>query len=482
MPKPRENGNIPDADCGAVALRECITQSDFLEVGGDGELLIERHRCADLLAAFGSPLYVTSEKSLLANYRRFRDAFDRRWPAVVRVFYATKCNPNLAIRAILRGAGADVECFSAGEYDTCLDCGFARDQIMVNGSSKEDGFLATLAAAGSIVNIDSVEEIDALERLASPTDPVPVNLRLKISTPALDGFDAAFFKGVGSVNEAVRRSKWGFGAAAATDLVRRLMAMPQVRLLGYSSHVGRFSNLPQAYAAVAREVAATASRIAAATGFKPAVLDLGGGWARHREPESRGFDLNPHTIEDYADAVTGALKEELGQGEGARLPELWLEPGRYIVGNAVTLLATVGSVKRDVGRAWVHVDASTNDLMRIETSQSRHVILPAGRMNEAFAETVDVVGPTCIPSLLGADRRMPPLDRGDIVAILDAGMYAEAISNRFNSVPAPANVLLSGEGAEYIRVPEAPRDLYATHRIPEAHRPALLNRREELPR
>ncbi len=123
-------------------------------------------------------------------------------------------------------------------------------------------------------------------------------------------------------------------------------------------------------------------------------------------------------------------------------------------------------MKRDAGFAWAHVDASTNDLMRIETSQSWYHILPASRMDEPLSQEFELVGGTCIPSVLGSQRAMPALRRGDIVAILDAGMYAEAISNQFNSIPRPASVLVRPEGVDTIRRRETIDDVFATHAIP----------------
>ncbi len=456
-----QGDKVPQHRCGADHLTMIAAPGDDFEIGADGGLSIGGCDAASLLNRFGSPLLVTSRATLTGNLNRFRAAFMSRWPAPVRVFYATKCNPTLAIRAIMRVEGADMECFSAYEYAACLRCGFPPERIIVNGSSKDDAFVAKIAASGSVVNIDSEDEIELLEQNGHA---VPVCLRLKLMSDAFDSFDPAFFKTSGSINDAIRRSKWGFSRDRAAAIVARILASPRLRLLGYSAHVGRFSNLPAAYAAIAQEMVRSTNSIANETGFWPQVLNLGGGWARQREPESRSLDINPHGIEDYAEATTRAIRETWPTGRP--LPELWFEPGRYIVGNAVTLLTTVGSVREDLGRIWAHVDASTNDLMRIETSNAAHAILPASRMNEPCTATADIVGPTCIPSLIGRDRPMPPPRRGDILAVLDAGMYAEAISNRFNSMPAPANVLVQDGRPLEIRQRETYDDIYGLHRIP----------------
>jgi diaminopimelate decarboxylase len=202
------------------------------------------------------------------------------------------------------------------------------------------------------------------------------------------------------------------------------------------------------------------------TGFAPRILDIGGGWPRARDPESRCLELNPLPIEEYASTTCTALLEALEAGS-LPVPELWLEPGRYIVGNAGVLLTTVGTVKRDLGFTWVNLDASSNNLPRMDTSGSVYWVLPAAGLERAMSEAVTFVGGTCTDSIFGIDRVSPPVKRGDIFAILDAGMYAESASTQFNSMPRPATVLVNGASADLIKERETVADLFAHSRIPE---------------
>ena len=87
-------------------------------------------------------------------------------------------------------------------------------------------------------------------------------------------------------------------------------------------------------------------------------------------------------------------------------------------------------------------------------------------MDAPQTETVDVVGSTCIPSVLGSDRSMPELRAGDTLAILDTGMYAEAISNQFNGIPRPATILIGPHDVAVIKRRESVEDLFAHHVIP----------------
>jgi diaminopimelate decarboxylase len=146
---------------------------------------------------------------------------------------------------------------------------------------------------------------------------------------------------------------------------------------------------------------------------------------------------------------------------------LWLEPGRFIVGNAAVLLARVGAVKRDLGLTWVNLDASTNNLMRIDTSHSIHYVFPAAGMNREAVEHAIVVGETCIDSVFSPDCLVPPLERGEPIAILDAGMYAETASTQLNGIPRPATVLVSGSSSDMVKERETVGDVFSKHRIPD---------------
>jgi diaminopimelate decarboxylase len=87
-------------------------------------------------------------------------------------------------------------------------------------------------------------------------------------------------------------------------------------------------------------------------------------------------------------------------------------------------------------------------------------------MNAPYALHADLVGPTCIPSVIGSDRALPELAEDDIVAILDAGMYAEAIANQFNATPRPASVLVNAGEATLVKRRETIADLFARHIVP----------------
>ncbi len=426
-------------------------------------LQVDGHDVDDLLRRFGSPLNVLVETTVRANYRRVANAFRAGWPGSSRVLYAIKANSTLAVRAILSQEGAGGDCFGLGELHATLAAGADPALVAMNGSDKTAEEIDAAIAAGITINIDGADELDLIAQACRTGRRARVNLRLKVLPPDLDRYVEPRHPVPGGYVDGVRRAKWGHTVSAALPLLQAARAMPEIDVHGFTCHIGHLSHRTEAFVAVAAALAAAVRDLHAACGFVPSVLDLGGGWAPERDPSFRGHGRVSPPIETVAAASAKALLAGLPPG---MLPALWVEPGRFIVSNAVVLLARGGAVKRDAGHCWMHVDASTNNLPRIESGDFHYTILPASRMHDPMDETVDIVGGTCFRSVLGAGRAMPAPRRGDLVAILDAGMYAEAFANQFNSVPRPATVLVSSHGAEVVKARETIADLFRNQHVP----------------
>jgi len=450
---------------GERQLEQLRLPSDRLAVDAAGELKVAGANAAALVRAFGSPLNVVVEETIRSNYRRIRDAFAASWPAPVRVLYSVKANNTLAISAILSEEGAGSDCFGLGELHVTLAAGTDPGLAVMNGSNKTRAEIEAAIEAGLTINVDGDDEADVIAGACRAGRRVRVNVRLKVFPDQLDAYVDELHPTPGGYVSGLRRAKWGFTAPAAVPLVRRLLRLEGAELLGLSCHIGHLSGRVESFAAVAAAIAGAVTALRDETGFAPSVLDIGGGWPPQRDPSFRSPGIAGAPIEDVARAVAAGLRA--GLPAGMPLPALWIEPGRFIVSNAVVLLASAGAIRRDAGLCWMHVDASTNNLPRIESGRFHYAILPATRMRDPATSVVEVVGSTCFRSVLGAARPMPDPRRGDIVAILDAGMYAEVFATQFNSVPRPAAVLLAPDGrAEVVRERETIDDVFRSQRLP----------------
>jgi len=458
----------------AALLDANLTPSDRLTVSDHGDLLIEGARAADLVARYGSPLFVFSEATLVANYRRVRAAFAAVWPGPVNAMYAIKCNPNFALRAVLYGEGAGGDCFGLPEIEATFAGGADPALIALNGSHKTEAELRRAMEIGITINMDAEEEIDLVERVATDLDTrVRVNIRLKVVPEAFADFSSDSYPLEGDVRGFLTSLKWGVTLPAAERMVRRLQGHERLELTGYHSHFGRLVRKLEDFASFEGEAGRMIAAIYEATGFAPKVIDIGGGWPRKRDPESRSAELNPHDIEDYARIAVEALRAPL-DAAGCPTEWLWVEPGRYIVGNAGVLLTTAGGVKRDADMMWLNVDASGNILPVMVNEGSVNLILPTTGMGREADTAYDVVGPICIPDVLAANYRLPAIEDGEVMAVLDAGFYAEGEAAKINSVPFPASVLVNDGEAELIRRAETWQEVFQTQIIPERLRHAGL--------
>jgi diaminopimelate decarboxylase len=455
-------------------LEPLTIPTDQLSRSEAGRLQIDGCDAAELVREYGSPLYVISERTLRANYRRLYEALAERWPGSFKILYAIKANNNLAIRAVMHDEGAGGDCFGEGELYASFAGGADPESVVVNGSNKAYGDLRAAVDLGVRVNVDGEDEIGQLAEIASELGrPARVNLRLRV-IPAAVADRSSDYIGAGVPSaEKILGGQWGFSVDKAAGLIERIQRTAGVELEGFHHHIGRLMPDPAYYRSSAESLVQAIGELYTRTGFRPHLLDIGGGLARERDPESRRLELNPTPVERYLDEIVGQLV--LGfESLGLPLPRLWLEPGRYLVGNAGILLSTVGEVKRDCGRTWVHVDASVNNLMRAETAGSCYHVVPVQARAERAPERVNIVGSLCTGGPLARDRELPELRRGDVIAFLDAGMYAETVSTQLNGVPRPATVLVDGDRVELIKERETVRDVFAQHRIPARLRPAAV--------
>jgi diaminopimelate decarboxylase len=158
-------------------------------------------------------------------------------------------------------------------------------------------------------------------------------------------------------------------------------------------------------------------------------------------------------VTEYAAAIEQALPGFEGR--------LLIEPGRFLVAQAGALVARVLQVKRNGSKTFVILDAAMNDLIRPALYQAHHEIVPVlPRAGKAI--TVDVVGPVCESGdFFAHDRKLPPVEPGDLVALLDAGAYGMAQSSNYNTRLRPPEVLVEGARARLIRRRETMADLLA---------------------
>jgi diaminopimelate decarboxylase len=446
--------------------REIVGRAGPIRVDEDGVLRVEGFAAPALAEEYGTPLFVTSEAQIRANVRRFREAFEARWPRVSLLF-ATKSNANLAIRRLLVEEGVGGDCFGLGELSVSLRAGVPPELLVLNGSNKERAELSAAIEAGVTINVDDRSELVLVAALAEELGrPVDVCLRV---LPFSYAEGIAIQPELAELAADTSHDKWGMDRQTITETVPNALASAWVRLRGLHLHVSRLRPTPEPFELASRLIAVCIAELRDRFGWQPELLDFGGGFPHERDPES-GAPSGSHPVgtpEEYAEAITSTLRRELAK-HSLDEPHLLIEPGRRLVSNATVLLTRVGVVKRlpSGSTTWVNVDASTNHCPRVSLQGYYYEIVHATKGSDVGDTEVNVVGPTCVIDLLGERRSLPPLERGDLLAILDVGGYAEVLSTQFNLLPRPATVLVAGDTCEVIRRRETIDDLLVTQAVP----------------
>jgi diaminopimelate decarboxylase len=443
------------------------TLSEYFRVNDRGHLQVEDVDCVELVETYGSPLYVTSENQIRYNYRRFYQAFARRYPRVT-VLFANKSNSNLAVRRILTQEGAGGDCFGLGELMVSLLGGVPTSKLVMNGSNKGVEEIAAAIQLGVAINVDHPEELELVNETGGRLGlKAIVNLRVLPFTYA----DPSTLSGdLANIASDKSHDKWGMDRPTLREAAARSLDLRNVRLSGLHCHISRLRPTAEPFRLATELMVQAMAELRDQFGWEPETVDIGGGYAHERDPESQkpAGDHEVSSPEEYAQTIITVLRETLAKYRLSE-PHLHLEPGRRLISNSTVLLGRVGIIKTLPGpgsKTWVNIDASTNHCLRTSIMGYHYAVINASRGHAPNETIVNIVGPNCTMDIIAEDRPFPGTKRGDVLAILDTGGYAEVNANQFNSIPRPATVLVHGSEAEIIRRRETIQDILATQELP----------------
>ncbi len=402
-----------------------------------GSLRVEGVSAAALARRHGTPLFVYSAGAVRERLAALRRAFRRREPLIC---YALKANSNRALCRVLAREGAGADIVSAGELSRALRAGFPAGKIVFSGVGKtEDEMSAGLRAGLLAFNVESSEELDALARVAGRAGrAAPVSIRLNPDVKA---------RTHPHITTGLAENKFGVETEEALALYRRAARDKRLRVVGVQCHIGSQITDLAPYRRAAASVARTVKRLED-MGIRLSQIDLGGGIGITYKDEK------PLALP----ALARVLEETFSPWPDARL---LLEPGRCLVADAGILLTRVLYRKKTSKRRFVIVDAAMTDLPRPALYGAWHPV-EAVSPSRGRRARADVVGPVCeTGDFLARGRRLPPLERGDLLAVLKAGAYGFAMSSQYNSRPRAAEILVDGSRARLVRRRETLKDLSA---------------------
>ncbi len=411
-----------------------------------GHLYIGGVDTVELAAKYGTPLYVTDEQRLRENFKTFQNAFPE-----AEIFYAAKANSNLAIMKILASMGSGMDVFSGGELYLALLAGVPPKKILFNGNSKSEEELRMAVQSGVRISVDSLDELKLLSKIAlAEKNKAEVAFRVN---PDISP------KTHPKIATGLRQSKFGIPYEDVIQTYRKAVQTKGIKVVGIHCHIGSQILDVSPYAEAAKKMMKLVEEISKFTNLE--FIDLGGGLGI---PYERACEVKTPTPRDLAAAILPEY-EALAAKLGIK-PKLILEPGRYIVGDTTILLAKVNAVKRAY-KNFANVDAGFNLFVRPVMYDAYHEVLVANKADLEPKELYQIAGPICESGdILARDRKLPEIEQGDIIAILDTGAYGFAMSSQYNLRPRCAEILVCNASAEVIRERETFGDLLAKQVLP----------------
>jgi diaminopimelate decarboxylase len=309
------------------------------------------------------------------------------------------------------------------------------------GKTREE-LTAALKAGILLFNVESESELWALAECAGRLrTTAPIALRVNPDVAA---------ETHPYISTGLHKHKFGVPIGDARALYAKASGARYLKVRGVSVHIGSQITDPAPFGEAMARVADLVGELRG-DGHRIDYVDAGGGLGISYD-KSNAAEF-PAQVDTYARSLAAPLRE--------LDVRLLLEPGRSIVGPAGILLTSVVYKKVNDGKRFLVVDAAMNDLIRPALYQAHHEIVPV-RPRAGKSRAVDVVGPVCeTGDFFARDRKLKPVEPGDLVALLDAGAYGMAQSSNYNTRLRAAEVLVESAKARLIRRRETIADLLA---------------------
>ncbi|MBI0576211.1 diaminopimelate decarboxylase [Neobacillus cucumis] len=411
-----------------------INSKGNLEIGGLDAI--------DLAREYGTPLYVYDVALIRERARGFKQAFEEQ-KVQAQVAYASKAFSTIAMLQLAEEEGLSLDVVSGGELYTALAAGFPVERIHFHGNNKsrEELEMALENRIGCIV-VDNFYELDLLKLICNEKNTM-VKILLRV-TPGIEAHTHDY------ILTGQEDSKFGFDLqnGQAEAALSAALQFKNFDVLGIHCHIGSQIFETTGFLLAAEKLIEKLSEWKNKLSFEAKVLNLGGGFGIRYTKEDE--PLLPY---QYVSEIIKEVKS-LVSGYSLRMPEIWIEPGRSLVGDSGITLYKIGSSKEVPGvRKYLAVDGGMSDNIRPALYQAKYEAVLANKPLEKADETVSIAGKCCESGdMLIWDLPLPKQGDEDILAVFCTGAYGYSMSNNYNRLPRPAVVFVeNGKSALVVK-------------------------------
>jgi diaminopimelate decarboxylase len=371
------------------------------------DLQSHRRRFCEIAGERSTPFFLLDGGILTDRAAAMGDRLRSRWgPSAVA--YSFKTNYQVAELGLLRELGIRAEVVSGREYGMARRFGYAGSEIVFNGPYKTDADLERALLDGCVLHVHGRSELERLTRVATALGgPFDIGIRVAASLPYFG------------------HSRFGFSLDTdeAAVAVQRIRECPALELTGLHFHGLGDTTDPNCYQLAARKLSEFAQKSVPDYTTRLRTLDLGGGYPSHGLKPRNRESYEPLPIEEYVDAIVAGLEPAFPD---ETRPTLILEPGRYLVNDAVMLVAEVIDLPEDAsdGRRVVLTNASIT--MVPLTHYCPQIIVPyTPELEPRAGEPVETIlyGASCREDDLLHEGPLAPARVGDLLVYYAVGAY-----------------------------------------------------------
>jgi diaminopimelate decarboxylase len=418
-----------------------VNNKGHLEIGGVDAI--------ELANNYGTPLYVYDVALIRERARGFKQTFERE-NVKAQVAYASKAFSTIAMVQLAEEEGLSLDVVSGGELYTAIKAGFPVERIHFHGNNKsrEELEMALEHRIGCIV-VDNFYELDLLKAICAENNK-NVNVLLRV-TPGIEAHTHDY------ILTGQEDSKFGFDLqnGQAQTAIQSAMGNENIEVLGLHCHIGSQIFDPTGFLLAAQKIFEKLNTWKQEFNFEAKVLNLGGGFGIRYTKEDE-----PIQPSQYVEEIIAEVKKWIEHYSMA-LPEIWIEPGRSLVGDAGITLYRVGSSKDVPGvRKYLAVDGGMSDNIRPALYQAKYEAVLANKPLSTVKETVSIAGKCCESGdMLIWDLPLPETGQEDILAVFCTGAYGYSMANNYNRLPRPAVVFVENGEARLVVKRESYEDL-----------------------
>lgn len=420
-----------------------------------GHLVIGGADTVDLAQRFGTPLWIMDEQTMVLAATAYKDGL-RDYPDA-QVLYAGKAFLCLAMIHFLRQQGLGLDVVSEGELFTAKQAKFPADLIFMHGNNKSEKEVREGLEYGDVkVVVDSLSELHMVASIAKQ-----LNRSAKVLVRIIPGVEPDTHHHIVTGHH---DSKFGIALDELTSFAEKAIALaPDIDLLGLHAHIGSQAHEVEPYFENIDILADSFLQIKEKTAKELTHLDVGGGLGIAYTNADRTTPISTWT-RGVADRVQTAFGSR-----NLKLPKLFIEPGRSIVGPAgVTLYRTGHQKTLPTGTTYLSVDGGMADNPRPITYDAKYTAVNASRMNAPLSKTPrTLAGKYCESGDIIIKETHITADSGDVIAVFGTGAYNYSMASNYNRTGRPACVLVSNGIAEVIIERESNEDLLRHDRVPD---------------